>query len=98
MGPLQRLASFIAAANSECDLNNNNTNKSAEMGFKGKKCKFGSEMDVFRENERIKTKAYLWASMRLTSKKGRGRWEAGDAEGRTPLISLFSNANIKYDD
>ncbi|RZB94433.1 SMC N domain containing protein [Asbolus verrucosus] len=39
------------------------------MGFKGKKNKFSSEMDIFaKEAERIKTKTYMWASIRIPKK------------------------------
>lgn len=40
------------------------------MGFKGKKDKFKSEMDIFAKEagEKIKTKTYMWASIRIPNK------------------------------
>jgi hypothetical protein len=65
MGPLYRLSSLFST--SVVDVNNN-----PKMGFKGKKNKFNSDMDIFaKEAERIKTKTYMWASIRIP-RKNRG--------------------------
>lgn len=64
MGPLHRLVSFFN--DSGLDLNN--------MGVKGRKYKFSSDLDIFaKESERIKSKAYIWASIRLPKKNNRGK-------------------------
>ncbi|CAG9819043.1 unnamed protein product [Phaedon cochleariae] len=67
MGPLHRLSSFFSA--SVVDVNNN------RMGVKGKKKnKFASDIDIFG-GEGIKTKTYIWATLR-TPKKNKGNFRS----------------------
>ncbi|KAF7268876.1 hypothetical protein GWI33_018044 [Rhynchophorus ferrugineus] len=69
MGPLHKLQSFFSA--SVVDINNNSS-AGAKMGFKGKtKRHFGSEIDFFVQGERIKTKTYVWSSIK-TPKRSKG--------------------------
>lgn len=79
MGPLHRLASFLNASAS--DLNNNNSPVSRDanvrkMGVKGKKCKFASDLDLFNKQPEnsIQSKAYIWTSIRLPTKKNKGEY------------------------
>lgn len=61
MGPLHRITSLFNA--SSLDLNNN-----SGLSEK-KKQSFSSDLNIFaRESEKIKTKAHIWTSMRLTRK------------------------------
>lgn len=63
MGPLHRITSLFNT--SALDLNNNG----AFGDNKKKKC-FNSDLNIFKDGERIKAKA-LWTSMRL-SRKNKG--------------------------
>lgn len=60
MGPFHKLTSFFSA--SVIDINNN------KMGVRGKTGKFPSDMDIFA-TERIKTKTYVWATLKIPKKK-----------------------------
>lgn len=65
MGPLNRFFSFFDVV----DLNR----RSKTMGVKGKKHKFASDLDIFaKETERIKSKAYIWTSIKLPKKIHKG--------------------------
>ena len=69
MGPFHKLQSFFSA--SEVDVNNNSDNK---MGFKGKnKRHFSSEIDFFSQGDGIKTKSYMWSSLKVT-KRSKGKY------------------------
>lgn len=66
MGPLHRITSLFNA--SALDLNNN----CAFSEHRRKQC-YSSDLNIFaKEGERIKTKAHLWTSMRL-SRKNKGK-------------------------
>ena len=61
MGPFHKLQSFFSA--SVVDVNNNSSG--GKMGFKGKnKRHFSSEIDVFAQGDRIKTKTYVWSTLK----------------------------------
>ncbi|KAK9879875.1 hypothetical protein WA026_008377 [Henosepilachna vigintioctopunctata] len=67
MGPLRRFSSFFSA--SVVDVNNNSSN----MGAKGKKNKFSSDLDIFtKDAERLKGKSQLWTSLK-TQKNKKGK-------------------------
>lgn len=64
MGPLHRLTSLFNT--SAIDVNENLKN----MGVSSKKYKFSSDLDIFvNESEKIKSKAYIWTSVRFPKRK-----------------------------
>lgn len=69
MGPLHKLASLFNS--SAVDVNENMKNKAMSVGV-DKTFRFASDLDIFRDSERIKGKAYIWTSVRLP-KKRRGK-------------------------
>lgn len=65
---------------SDCDLNNNGLAGGAKlkkMGVKGKKCKFAGDMDIFDNRQSANSghnnKGYIWTSIRLPTKKTKGK-------------------------
>lgn len=65
----------LGALFSVCDVNNNHSKGgSNRMGVKGKKCKFGGDLDIFgKETER---KNYIWSNVKMSSnsKKSKGKF------------------------